>query len=407
MVKIMLLKNLIPYKRARDIVFKRLEKLIEKRTKLTPIYEVYNKISSEDIASPEDLPMFNRSAMDGYGVIAEDTFGASEINPVILDLLEDSNTPVRNGQCVKLSTGMATPEGVNAVVMKEYCIEGDGFVEIRKGVRPYENISKVGEDIKKGDLIVKKGEVITPYHIGMLSSLGIRHIRVYDLSIGIISTGDELIDLEDFTSTEELKRKKYIINSNTPMFYALIKELGFTPKMYKSVGDDKEEIKEVLLKAMKENDIVITTGGTSVGDRDYTIEVVKDIGELIIHGVQIRPGKPFGFGSCSLEDKEVLLYILSGYPVAAVVQFELFFRNYFKSRRSVYLPLKRGVPSTPGRTDIVRVKLVSENCRTYVEPLRIRGSGVLSSLKDGDGYIIVDENIEGYEKGDYVKVYLF
>ena len=403
----MLLKNLTPYKKARETVFKKLEKLVKEKVKLTPIYKAYNKISSEDIVSPEDLPMFNRSAMDGYGVIAEDTFGASETNPVILDLLEDPSTPVRSNQCVKLSTGMAIPEGVNAVVMKEYCIEGDGFVEIRRGVRPYENISKVGEDIKKGDLIVKRGEVITPYHIGILSSLGIGHIKTYDLSVGIVSIGEELVDIEDFTSIEELKRKRYIINSNTPMFYALIKELGFTPKMYKSVRDDKEEIKEVLLKAIEENDIIITTGGTSVGDRDYTVEVVKDIGELIIHGVQIRPGKPFGFGRCSLGDREVLLYILSGYPVAAVVQFELFLRNYFRSRRSVYLPVKRGMPSTLGRTDIVRVKLVSENCRTYVEPLRIRGSGVLSSLKDGDGYIVVDENIEGYEKGDYVKVYLF
>ena len=406
MVKVMLLKNLTPYKRAREIVFKNLEKLISEKTKTISIYKACNKVSAEDITAPENLPMFNRSAMDGYGVRAEDTFGASETNPVILDLLEDVS-PVREGQCVKLSTGMAIPEGVNAVVMKEYCIEGDGFVEIRKGVRPYENISKVGEDIKKGDLVVKRGEVITPYHIGILSSLGIKYIRTYQLSVGIVSIGDELVDLEDFTSVEELKRKKYIINSNTPMFHALIEELGFTPKIYKSVGDDREEIREILLKTVEENDVVITTGGTSVGDRDYTVDVIRDIGELIIHGVQIRPGKPFGFGRCSLGDKEVLLYILSGYPVAAVVQFELFFRNYFKSRRSLYLPLKRGVPSTVGRTDIVRVKLVDEEGRTYVEPLRIRGSGVLSSLKDGDGYIIVDENVEGYEKGDYVKVYLF
>lgn len=407
MVMVMFLKNLMPYKKAKEIVFKRLEKLATEKVKLIPIYEAYNKISSEDILSPEDLPMFNRAAMDGYGVIAEDTFGASETNPIILDLLGDPHKPVREGQCVKLSTGMATPEGVNAVVMKEYCREGEGFVEIRKGVRPYENICKVGEDIKKGDLILKRGDVITPYHIGILSSLGIRYIRTYDLSVGVVSTGDELVDLEDFSSIEELKRKKYIINSNTPMFYALIKELGFIPKIYKSVGDNKEEIKEALLKSIEENDIVITTGGTSVGDRDYTVEVVKDIGKLIIHGVQIRPGKPFGFGRCSLGEKEVLLYILSGYPVAAVVQFELFLRNYFRSRRSIYLPLARSVPSTPGRTDVVRVKLVSENKRTYVEPLRIKGSGILSSLKDGDGYIIIDENVEGYEKGEYVKVYLF
>ncbi|HID47406.1 MAG TPA: molybdopterin molybdenumtransferase MoeA [Methanothermococcus okinawensis] len=403
----MLLKNLTPYRTARDIVFKELDKLVEDKIELTPIYEASNRIAAEDIFSPEDLPMFNRSAMDGYGVIAEDTFGASETNPVILDLLEDPNTAVRRGQCVKLSTGMAIPKGVDGVVMKEYCIEGEGFVEVRRGIRPYENISKIGEDIKRGDLVLKRGEVITPYHIGILSSLGIKYVKTYNLSVGIVATGDELVDLEDVSSIEELKKKRYIVNSNTPMFYALTGELGFTPKMYKSVRDNREEIEEVLLKAIEENDVVVTTGGTSVGDRDYTLEVVKDIGEVIIHGVKIRPGKPFGFGRCSLGEKETLLYMLSGYPVAAVVQWELFFRGYFRSRRSIYLPLKRGVPSTAGRTDVVRVKLVSENRRTYVEPLRIRGSGVLSSLKDGDGYILVEEDIEGYEKGDYVKVYLF
>ncbi|HIQ32601.1 MAG TPA: molybdopterin molybdenumtransferase MoeA [Methanothermococcus okinawensis] len=403
----MFLKNLMPYRRARDIVFNTLEKVIERGIETVPVYEAWNRICAEDILSPEDLPMFNRAAMDGYGVIAEDTFGASETNPVILDLLEDPDKPVEKGQCVKLSTGMPIPQGVDAVVMKEYCIEGEGFVEVRRGVHPYENVSRRGEDIKRGEVIVKRGEVITPYHIGMLSSLGIKRVKIYHLSVGIISIGDELIDLEDFTNIEELKSKRYIVNSNTPMFYALIGELGFTPKMYRSVRDEKGEIEEVLLRAVKENDVVITTGGTSVGERDYTVEVVRDIGKLIFHGVQIRPGKPFGFGVCSLGDREVPLYILSGYPVAAVVQFELFFRSYFKRRRSVYLPLRRGIPSTVGRTDVVRVKLVSENRKTYVEPLRIRGSGVLSSLRDGEGYILVDENIEGYEKGDYVKVYLF
>jgi molybdopterin molybdotransferase len=291
--------------------------------------------------------------------------------------------------------------------MKEYCIEEDEFVEVRKGVHPYENVARIGEDVKKGELILKKGEVITPYHIALLLSLGIKNIKVYDLKIGLISTGDELVDLDDFNSIDELKDEYKIVNSNSPMLYSLICETGLTPKIYKRARDDKREIKNTILKALDENDIIITTGGTSVGDRDYTIEVIKEIGDVVLHGVQIRPGKPFGFAKCNLNDKEKFIFILSGYPVASAVQFELFFRSYFRVRKCIYLPLNRNIASTLGRTDIVRVKLINKDNKTYIEPLRITGSGVLSSMTKADGYVIIDENVEGYEKGDKVKVYIF
>lgn len=403
----MFLKNLIGYNEAKNIVFNSFDKLMNHKYKTVEVLKAFNKISFEDILSPINLPMFNKSAMDGYAVIAEDTFGASENNPIILNLVDESpnNVEIGTDECIKISTGMPIPKGANAVVMKEYCIEEDGFVEVRKGVHPYENVAKIGEDVKKGDIVLKRGEVISPYHIALLSSLGIKHIKVYDLKIGLISTGDELVDLDDFTSIDELKNEYKIINSNSLMLYSLICETGFMPKIYKRVRDNNKEIKNRLLKALDENDIIITTGGTSVGDRDYTIEVINEIGTILLHGVQIRPGKPFGFAKCNLNDKEKFIFILSGYPVASAVQFELFFRSYFKNRKYVYLPLNRNIASTLGRTDIVRVKLINKDNKTYVEPLRITGSGVLSSMTKADGYVIIDENIEGYEKEDIVKVY--
>ena len=405
----MLLKNLISYNDAKNIVVNSFDELLKYKYTTVDILSSHNKISFEDVRAPLNLPMFNKSAMDGYAVIAEDTYGASENNPIILNLIDESpnNAEIGTDECIKVSTGMPIPKGANAVVMKEYCIEEDGFVEVRKGAHPYENVARIGEDVKKGELILKKGDVITPYHIALLSSLGIKNIKVYDLKIGLISTGDELVDLDDFNNIDELKNECKIVNSNSPMLYSLICETGLTPKIYKRARDDKDEIKNTILKALDENDIIITTGGTSVGDRDYTIEVIKEIGDVILHGVQIRPGKPFGFAKCNLNGEEKFIFILSGYPVASAVQFELFFRNYFRARKCIYLPLNRNIASTLGRTDIVRIKLINKDSKTYIEPLRITGSGVLSSMTKADGYVIINENIEGYEKGDVVKAYIF
>jgi len=196
----MFLKDLMSYNNAKTIIFNSFDKFLKTKYREIDILNALNKISFEDVYAPTDLPMFNKSAMDGYAVIAEDTHGASESNPIILNLVDNK---IETGECMKLSTGMPLPEGADAVVMKEYCIEEDGFVEIRNGVHPNENVAKIGEDVKKGDLVLKKGETINSYHIALLLSLGIKNIKVYDLKIGLISTGDELVDLDDFNDIYE------------------------------------------------------------------------------------------------------------------------------------------------------------------------------------------------------------
>jgi len=404
-----LLKNLISYHDAKNIVFNNLNKLINSKYKTINVLNSLNKISFEDIGAPTDLPMFNKSAMDGYAIIAEDTFGASENNPIILNLVEGDE--ISSEECIKVCTGMPIPKGANAVVMKEYCNEEDDFLEVRWSSYPNENISRIGEDVKEGEIILKKGETINPYHIALLLSLGIKDIKVIDLKIGLISTGDELIDIEDLKDIQQLKNQHKIVNSNTPMLSALINETGLTPNIYKLVKDNEEELKNNILKAINENDIIFTTGGTSVGDRDYTIKVINELCSMELHGVQIRPGKPFGFAKYkSNEGEEKLIFILSGYPVAGAMQFELFFRNYFKPRKYLYLPLNRNIASTLGRTDILRLKFVETNNndgkKSAVEPLKITGSGVLSSMAKADCYTIIGENIEGYEKGEVIKVYI-
>ena len=394
-----LIRKLMPLKNAEKIVYRQLSRYLDENKKVKEAYiiEALNKISAENVKAPIDLPYFNKAAMDGYAVIAEDTFGASETNPIILNLADGDE--ITYGEAKKIFTGEMLPKNADAVVMKEFCNEVDDFVEIYKGVHPNENVSKIGEDVKKGDIILKKGEVINPYHLNMLASLGIKKIKVYDLSFGIISTGDELISLDDINSIEEdiNKLRGKIINSNSYMLYGLVKNLGFDAKIYDAVEDNKEKLKKAIKTALNENDILLITGGTSVSERDITIETVREMGDVIVHGVNIRPGKPFGFGI--INDKPI--FMLSGYPVASAVQFELFIQRFFIGRKKITLPLKRNIASELGRVDFVRVKVDRE-----VEPIRITGSGVISSLIKSDGYILVPENVEGYEKGELVDVYL-
>ena len=392
-----LIKKLIPLKDAEKVVFGYLSNYLIERIKKVGIIEALNKISAEDVKAPIDLPYFNRAAMDGYAVIAEDTFGASETNPIILNLVDRDE--IFNGEAIKIFTGDELPRNANAVVMKEFCNEVDDFVEIYKGVHPNENVSRIGEDVKKGDVVLKKGEIINPYHLNMLASLGIREVKVYNLSFGIISTGDELVSLEEIRDIEKdiNKLKGKIINSNSYMLYGLVKNLGFDAKIYGVVKDNREELKEAIKTALSENDILLITGGTSVSERDITIETVKELGKVIVHGVNIRPGKPFGFGIIGNKP----IFMLSGYPVASAVQFELFIQRFFVNRKKITMPLKRNIASELGRVDFVRVKIDRE-----VEPIRITGSGVISSLIKSDGYILIPENVEGYEKGEFVDVYL-
>ncbi|XRO75305.1 molybdopterin molybdotransferase MoeA [Methanocaldococcus sp. 28A] len=395
-----LIRKLMPLKNAEKTVFGQLLNYLNKNKKIKEIdiIEALNKISAENITAPIDLPYFNKAAMDGYAVIAEDTFGASETNPIILNLVDGDE--IFSGEAKKIFTGDELPKNADAVVMKEFCNEVDDFVEVYKGVHPNENVSRIGEDVKKGDVVLKKGDVINPYHLNMLASLGIKKIKVYDLSFGIIATGDELVSLDEIRDIKKdiNKLKGKIINSNSYMLYGLVKNLGFEAKIYDAVEDNKEKVKKAIKKALNENDILLITGGTSVSERDITIETVKEMGDVILHGVNIRPGKPFGLGK--VNDK--LIFMLSGYPVASAVQFELFVQRFFVNRKKITMPLKRNIASELGRVDFVRVKVDKE-----VEPIRITGSGVISSLTKSDGYILIPENVEGYEKGELVDVYLF
>ncbi len=372
------------------------------------VFDACGRIISEDIIAKIDVPHFDRSAVDGYAVRAEDTFGASLTNPVILKLageVEIGEKPceLKQGEAVKVSTGSALPKGANAVVMLEYAREFDENVEVYKPVTPWENVSKKGEDVKAGEVVLKKGEVLQPQDIGIISALGYSKVKVLKrVKVAVIATGNELVEVGEKPEVGK------VVNSNSPMLCCAIKEFGCEPLYLGIARDDFGELLEKIRKAVEVADIVTITGGTSVGKKDIVPEVVKKLGRLIVHGVAMKPGMPPGLGA--IEGKPILL--LPSFPVATLISFYTFFPEILaritgikivaKKWSVVRAKLKRRIPSQPGVRTFARV-LLKEG---LAEPIRTSGSGILTSMIRANGMVVVPEDKEGFEEGESVEVIL-
>ena len=387
-------------------------KLIDENQKYTkieeiPISKAHKRVLAEDIISHHDSPPFDKSAMDGYALIAEDTFGTSHSSPKKFKIIDSisagdfSSEKVNNFEAITIATGAPIPEGANAVLMKEYATSQDNDLTIYSQVTPQENVSLKSEDIKKGDKILLKNTFIRYQELGLIASAGYSTVKVYKKPIvKIIITGNELVQ----PTKEELGRGK-IINSNQYTIKSMVEESGAQASIV-HVGDTFDEVKEAVLNASQDYDIIITTGGTAISKGDVVLDVVKDIGEILFHGVAIRPGKPIGAGI--INDK--MIFNLSGQPVAAMSQFDIFTRKYlfemqhrefnFKITKKTS---KLKIPSQLGRTDFIRA-FSDEN---YAKHVLNRGSGIIRSMVEANSYIIIDENDEGYQKNDLVNVVFF
>ncbi len=384
------------------------EDLIRVGTEIVSVYNACNRILAEDVIAKFDIPHFDRSAVDGYAVRAEDTFGASPNNPISLKIggkIEIGEKPIelKRGEAIRVSTGSAIPKNANAVVMLEFTREFDGFVEIYKAVAPFENVSRRGEDFKAGEIVLRKGEVLLPQDIGVLRSLGYSNIRVLKKPVvSIIATGNELI-----SSADEMYVGK-VLNSNSPMLFCALKDFGCEPVDSGVVKDDFCELRNAILRALNFSDVVITTGGTSVGECDLVPEVVREIGKILFHGISIKPGMPTGLGI--INRKPVLM--LSGFPVACLIGFytvfpEVIFKitgvKILKRRGEVVRAvLKRRIPSKAGVRTFTRVFYRDG----FAEPFMTSGSGILSSMIRANGLIVVPEDVEGFEEGEEVEVIL-
>ncbi|MCS7385366.1 MAG: molybdopterin molybdotransferase MoeA [archaeon GB-1867-005] len=370
------------------------------------------RISAETIVAPIDVPPYDRAAMDGYAAGAEDITGATQLNPAILKLIgsievgELKDIKVNRGEAVEISTGAKIPEGANVVVPYEDARKVDGYVEVYRAIPLWKNISKRGEDIKAGELVLAKGTTIKAWDIGVLASLNITKVKVLRRPrIAVLSTGNELIELG-----EELKLGK-IVNSTKWMIASLIKEVGGE---FIDLGTSEDEVKEIsnrILNGLKLADIVITTGGTSVGKKDFVIKAVEAIGaKIVFHGVSMRPGKPTGFAI--LNGKPIIM--LSGFPVAALIGFELFAKKAISlisgwkeiPKQKIKAKMARRVASELGFRDFLRVKLKRVESEILAEPLKLTGSGILSTITKSSGMIIIPEEVEGIEEGEEVEVIL-
>jgi molybdenum cofactor synthesis domain-containing protein len=361
-----------------------------------------------------DIPPFERAAMDGYALKATDTFGVSLKNPKKVKLIGRvevggfSTLKIDEGEAIRISTGAAIPKGADAVIKIEDTDIKDDMITLYTSLVPSKNISKKGEDIPKGKKILDKGIQIKAEHIALLSSLGFTKIKVRSRpKVSVYATGDELIELGN-----PLEPNK-IYNSNTPMISSLIKTYGGIVIRESTLKDDKEKIREIILKSIKDSDIVVFTGGTSVGTKDLLPEIMQESATILIHGVAMRPGSPILIG---YKDKTVI-FCLPGTPVAAYIGFLKFVGITIRKmlqclkldpRIEIFATLKKDVPvSSMGYVHHLRVKIERIDNEYIAIPIKLKGSGVLTSLTKSDGIVEIPPYQEGLKEGLKVLVKLF
>jgi len=319
------------------------------------------RILSQDVCSPVSLPGFDRAAMDGFAVSSGDTRGARPHAPVFLE------------RFLPMRTGMQVPPDYDAVVMLEDAILHKDTLEVTAQMHPFKNVSRMGEDIACEELVFSRGHTLRPADLALLSALGIGQVEVYERpKVVIIPTGGELLDIG---SRALLPGEAYEINGLMARLYA--EKWGALAEKKEIVPDDEKLVREAIASS-SDADLIIIIGGTSVGERDYAPKVLSEMGELLVHGVRIQPGKPTAFGA--VLGKPVVC--LPGYPVAMLFDLYLFVRPALQKigRRSDIQPkvkanLARKIPSRPGYLSLVRVFLRGEEA----EPIMISGAGILSS----------------------------
>ena len=398
--------NVVTREEAVRIILEKIPEAADVETVGLP--DALDKVVAEDILSPEDLPAYARSTVDGFAVRASDTYGCSEALPAMVTYAgkvlmgEDEKRVLPKGSCMQVPTGGQVPEGADAVVMVEHSEDlGDEFRYMLKPVAPGENVNAKGDDIAVGGVAVPKGTLIEPRHTAVLAALGISELKVRKpLTVGILSTGDELVDYTETPKGTEIR------NINSVTLAAAVQALGCIAKTYPIVPDEEDALRAAIDTVRRECDFLIISGGSSVGERDNVNRVLASFGEVFFHGVALKPGKPTMF---AMLDGDVPAFGLPGHPAAAFYTFHLFAKPAILKRRGaiavpryVEAELSQKVPSNHGREEILGVAL--ENGKAVPLPAK---SGVVSVLSKADGTITIPRDLEGLERGAKVKVLLF
>ncbi|MGQ9720696.1 MAG: molybdopterin molybdotransferase MoeA [Candidatus Jordarchaeum sp.] len=406
------MRGFMEYTKVNDALNRIITRIQRSEPETVPVTESLGRILYEDIYSPRNIPHFDRSAMDGYAVIAEDTFGASQHSPIKLKVIGEvrvgkpPNLKVSKMEAAQIATGAPIPSDADAVVMVEYTKRIDGEIEVYSPVTPGKNVSKLGEDVKKGQKILSNGKQIRPQEETMLLQCGIAEVKVAKRPrVAIVSSGSELVDID---KAPELGQ---VISTNSYTLASMVRVYGGEPKLLGIVPDIPEELERAIEEALK-YDMGVFSGGTSVGKYDYLPDLLEKKGELIFHGVAMKPGSPTAVSF--LKGKPI--FSLPGYPVATMMAFIVFVAPSIRKmlgaekldpRIFIEAKMSRKVASTLGRRDFVRVKIEETDEGILAVPLRAGGSGVVSSMVNADGIVEIPENVEGINEGERVRVALF
>lgn len=381
-----------------------------KKTKMVSLIEATNCILAADFYAPDDIPAFARSTMDGYAICAKDSFGASSNNPLFFEVIDHvaidqkTNKIIGANQAVQVQTGSCIPQGANAVVMVEMTEEfSNDKLMVYQAVSVGENINQKGEDMQKGQCLLEKGTKLDGTSIGILASFGIEQVEVYEpLTMTIISTGDELVDLQEVCSGSQIRD----INSYSIMSCAL--KHGFQIIHRCLIKDEKAELKKEVENACEISDIVILSGGSSKGEKDFSKKVMMEVTQNVLtHGIAIKPGKP----TIIAYDKQnqSLVVGLPGHPLAALLMFQLivldWYQRFFQQKKRLprYAQIQQNVSSNQGRETCLLVQLHAEETGFSAIPIHTK-SGNISSRMKADGFTLIPRDKEGLKKGEWIVV---
>ncbi|MBF0278620.1 MAG: molybdopterin molybdotransferase MoeA [SAR324 cluster bacterium] len=386
--------------------------IIDKNTAPNPselvhVTECYDRVLCEPITSPRNVPDFNRSAMDGYAVKGEETFGAASYNPISFKIRgrltpgQEFKEEIQKGETLQIMTGAPLPKGADSVLMAEYTEQVGQCMHAMEAVSPGKNVGLVGEDIQKGEKLFQKGRRLRPQDAAVLASVGISEVSVFKKpTVDILVTGDELLKPGQFPDGVK------IVDSNSIVLRHCIQRDGGIVKMIRHLPDDLDLIRTALQESSA--DLVCISGGSAVGVEDFAPSLVAELGELLVHGVSIRPASPTGFGM--IDHRPV--FLLPGNPVSCLSAYDFFVarairikgaRNLQWPYRSIAIKLGSNISSQSGRVDYVRVRI--EGSQAFL--IATSGAAILSSTTKADGFLVVPEASEGFAEGETVNVCLY
>jgi molybdopterin molybdotransferase len=383
-------------------------RLVPLPSEMVLLGEAAGRVLAAEVVSEVAVPGFDRAAMDGYALRGSETFGAGPYNPMEFAVVGQAlpgkpfAQPVQAGQAVRIMTGAPLPEGADAVLQAEAAEETNGVVRVTEPVPPGRHVGRRGEDIEPGTAVLGAGRVLRPQDLGVLASIGAGQVSVVRRPrVAVLVTGDELLPCG-------AKPAGYrIVDSNSVMLAALARRDGAIAEVAPLVPDDREAMRAAMLGA--DADVLLVSGGSSVGQEDHAPRVLAEVGELCVHGVALRPASPAGFGFLPGTRP---VFLLPGNPVSCLCAYDLFAgfavrrlggRSTEMPYRMVTLPLARKIVSAVGRVDYVRVRIQEGQ----VDPLATSGASILSSTTRADGFVLVPRDSEGQAPGESVRVYLY